>query len=143
MLGQNGTQVTTQHIMAADMLRQAADASRYGFSRARDDGMPITAVNYRPMPGPSIRSIAQAKAARVFQRAMAMFPCPGQQRLIQAVLLDNNTLAAWCASEEERRGHTVNRQIEMGRLLGVLDALAAHFETDIDQALDRGVMLPL
>jgi hypothetical protein len=46
------------------------------------------------------------------------------------VLLDNHTIADWCRAEEDRRGK-----------LGILDALAEHFDADISEAMDRGTML--
>jgi hypothetical protein len=98
---------------------------------------------HRPRQGPSVRQVAQVKALAIFQRAMRLFPAPCQQRMIQTVLLSNVTIGQWCIREGERQGCSLNPKHEMGRLLGILDNLSAHFRTDVEQAVDSGRMLPV
>jgi hypothetical protein len=143
MMVQSGSQVTTQHVAACDMLRQAADVAALGYSGLGQlDGVPVTDARYGPKAGPASRSIAQVRALAVYQRAMRLFICPGQIRLIHAVILGNSTLQRWCLTEGERLGCVLRPGVEMGRLLSILDMLGAHFGTDIEEATNRGELLP-
>jgi len=143
MVAQQGSQVTTQHIAACDILREAADVAALGYTGLGQlDGAPVTDARYGPKTGPANRSVAQIRALAVYQRAMRLFICPGQLRLIHAVILGNSTLQRWCIAEGERLGVTIRPAVEMGRLLSILDMLAAHFGTDIKEAVDRGDLLP-
>jgi hypothetical protein len=137
-----GTSITAEHIAAADMLRKAAEVGGMGYAPAFTEAMPVQAITYGPRGSPPRRCLAQTRAIRSFARAMELFPVPWQRRMIVAILLQNHTIARWTQGEIER-GQRCNTHHEMGKLLCLLDLLAEHFKTDIEEAERRGHLLPV
>jgi hypothetical protein len=133
--------ITEMHIHAADMLRQAADAAGIGFSAEKDD-MPVTSIVYGPKPGPGPAALATAKAARTFERAWKLF-APTQHAMIIGIILRNWAIEHWCRVESERIGRKINPMLEMGKLVAILEILAEHYRTEIDEGLTNGRILPV
>lgn len=141
MCNGRGSQVTEQHIYAADQLRRSADVAAIGFSAERD-GMPVTSLVYGPKPGPSKAAHAQTAAWRDFRRATKIFT-PDQMQMIFGIILSNWSIQHWCEAESDRTGRRLNPQVEMGKLLGILECLVGYYRTDIDQELANGKILPV
>ena len=125
-----GSQITREHITAADLLRNAVDMAVIGSRGGLDPGG-LGAV-YGPLSGPSVAALRQSAAMREAQRAISRL-APSQRALLTAIVLLNRTLQSWCADPPGR-----NAQVEMGRLLGVLDVLADHYASDVDRQLSLG-----
>ena len=98
--------------------------------------MPMQALVYGPKSGPGAAAVRTARLSRVFQRAMDLFS-PAQREMIHFVLLLNRTVNKWCATRRET-GLTVCASTEMGRLLAILDVLATHFASEIEQDHQAG-----
>jgi hypothetical protein len=109
--------ITDAHIHAADMLRKSADAAGIGFS-------------------------AEREAARDFKRAVRPFG-PDQLQMIQGILLRNWAVERWCHMENARTGRKIDPRVEMGKLLAILEILAAYYKTDIEEGLANGRILPI
>lgn len=135
-----GSQITEQHIHAADKLRQAADVAAIGFSAPRD-GMPVNALVYGPKAGPSKAAEAQVAAYRDFKRATRLFT-ERQMAILSAVILGNWSIQHWCTEQTKRTGRNIAPGIEMGLLIGILESLAAYYRTDIDRDVSMGRVLP-
>jgi hypothetical protein len=133
--------ITDAHIHAAEMLRKAADAAGIGFSAERD-GMPVTSIVYGPKLGPGKAAQASEKAARDFKRAVRPFG-PDQLQMIQGILLRNWAVERWCHMENDRTGRKIDPRVEMGKLLAILEILAAYYKTDIEEGLANGRILPI
>ena len=130
MARQTGSQITLRHIAAADALRLAVDLAVIG---AQGDREQFIRALYGPVSGPGKAAMRQTAAIREAERALRQI-LPGYRALLTEIVLFNRSLAAWCAMVNPAR----NPQIEMGRLLGILDQLAAHYASEIDRALARG-----
>ena len=125
--------VSVAHVMAADKLREAVDIAALGYSGER----PLIYVAHQPQPrwGMSKPDIARTAADRIVRRVLRIFPAT-QIHMIEVVILRNVTVAVWA------RAHKTNQQIEMGRLLSILDRLVQYFESEIDDDLATGRRLP-
>lgn len=121
-----GGQVTWQHIAAADELRRIYDIAEIGWSGARD-GTPVVALRYGPLLGPSAGAQDQERAGREMTRVRRRFAAKWD--LIDTIILRNYPMQHWCRLRAGRRP-----QVEMGRLLEVLDELAEHFATEVERA---------
>jgi hypothetical protein len=125
-----GSQITPRHIAAADLLRSAVDmaviGSQGGYGLLGLGGL------YGPLAGPSVGALRQSAAQREACRALTRL-APSQRALLTAIVLFNHSLQAWCAETTGR-----NPQVEMGRLLGVLDVLADHYAGELDQQRASG-----
>jgi hypothetical protein len=128
-----GTQITERHILAADKLRTAIDAATIGFSAERDLSLSVTAIMFGPLLGPSRNALLQAQAWRTARRALGIFT-DEQRRMLTHVLLENRTIQSWAQSYEPPR----NQQVEMGKLLAIVEILTLHFEAEIDEDIKRG-----
>jgi hypothetical protein len=126
----HGSQVTERHIAAADLLRAAVDLAVIGASGVLD--LAGLGAVFGPVNGPTRAALRQAAAMAEAQRALTRL-APSQRELLTAVVLFNCSLQTWCARPP---GH--NAQVEMGRLLGVLDVLADHYAGEIDRQLAAG-----
>jgi hypothetical protein len=133
--------ITEMHIHAADMLRQAADAAGIGFSAEKDD-MPVTSIVYGPKPGPGPAALASDKAARTLERDWKLF-APSQHAMIRGIILRNWAVEHWCKVEAERTDRRIDPRLEMGKLVAILEVLAEHYRTEIDEGLTNGRILPV
>jgi hypothetical protein len=142
MMPITGSGITDSHVMAADKLREAVDVAALGFTAGRAE-LVLVGLSASPQPraGPSQAEIARAQAARVVERALKSFT-DGQRAMINAVILRNLSLRAWVALRAEETGIRFDPNVEKGRLLAILDILAQHFETEIDDEVSRGSRLP-
>jgi hypothetical protein len=127
-----GSPIEKRHIDAADCLRLLWDLSIYGYSA--ELGV-VAGGSYQQSAGPSIGQLAQAGAAREIARTLQRLPATAAP-ITRAIVIDNTSLAAWCLREAKRLAHPVDPKVEMGRLLVVLDILAEHFATEIEDARD-------
>ena len=131
-----GSAVTSAHIMAADKLREQADLARLGYSAVRE--MIFVQMAAGPRSGPSPGQRAQAAAARDLARALARFTA-AQCEMLAAIILANQSIKAWTEQLGRRPGaRRVDPSVETGRLLAILDILAAHYEADVADELHRG-----
>lgn len=131
-----GTSITTEHILAADRLRQAADAVCFGYSGPREL-VTIQALTYGPKSGPGQAALRSVQAWPVYRRAMKLF-CPLQRQMIASILLANQTVNKWTTTRREL-GLPVSAAVEMGKLIAILDVLTEHFATEVEQDLQHGV----
>lgn len=136
MLGHAASGITTEHIMAADKLREAFDLATIGYSADR----PLIFVAQQPAPrfglGPD--AVAQMRACRTVRRVVALFMLR-QLAMIDMVILRNVPLRIWTQALLQQ---PASQAVEKGRLLAILDVLAQHFATEVDDDLARGRRLP-
>jgi hypothetical protein len=135
MARQAGSQITEAHIKAADALRLMVDIATIGLTGEQSD----VRGAYGPSAGPSINAVIQAgastQAAQVIQRL-----APSQCRMAETIVLHNRSLQAWCHEEAAATGRRVNPEIEMGRLLALLDVLTDQFGLEDDRGGAREVV---
>jgi hypothetical protein len=136
-LGSAGS-ITERHVMAADELRKLADAVLIGFG-GRRDLVTVQSLVYGPRSGPTVAALRQAHAWQPYRRAMRPF-CRGQRELIAHVVLLNWTVRRWTESLRDS-GRPADPKVELGRLAAILDVLAEHFFSEIEQDLQRGVVV--
>lgn len=138
MMMSKGSQITTAHIMAADQFRTQADLAMIGCGGARD-GEP-NHQGFGPHAGPSHGAILQAMSSGAIKAALARFATAHQPMLLE-IVLNNRSLHAWCALLEARTGRHPEQNVEMGRLLTILDILADHYDVVIKADLAVGAIL--
>jgi hypothetical protein len=131
------SQITAKHVLATDHLRRLADAVLYGFNGNRNPFL-YTDMLPRPLLGPPQPALRRARCWRPFVRAMALFT-QAQRRLLTAIVLLNRSVSAWC-EELAAEGRRVLQRVEMQKLVICLDALAEHFDGEIQSDLDRGAI---
>ena len=136
MMSGRSSQITERHILAADMLRGQVDLAVIGRG-ARE--MIALQRGFGPVSGPSRNAIQQVWASVQARRALNRLSPSGRIMLTEIVLF-NNSIQAWCIMRAGG-GRTPNKDVEMGRLLVILDILAEHYAGEIDEALARGAML--
>ena len=100
------------------------------------------AVTPQPGSGPGRTEVARARASHVVQRAMRLFT-DGQRLMLTTIVLDNQPCSRWTAMRTEATGVRHDPNIEKGKLVAILDVLANHFETEIDNELAQGKRLPV
>lgn len=127
-----GSQITAEHIAAADILREAVDGANYGYTSPRDLGEIMTGLP-GPRSGPSEAAKRQVDACQVVIRALRPFP-RDQIAFLNAILIENMMVSAWCDYLD-----TVfpdirhERKVYVGMLLNILGILALHFRDAIDE----------
>jgi hypothetical protein len=131
------SQVTEQHIRAADMLRAAADLASIGPSTPGE--LIVTHTAPGPRTGPTASAREQSTAGDEVRRVFRKLPVP-LHALTRAVVLGNRSLQGWSTDEAARRGlaKPLDPKIELGRLLSVLDILAAHYALDLGRDVVTG-----
>jgi hypothetical protein len=129
MAASRGSQITDEHIVAADLVRECADLALIGFS-SRAGAVPIfvDAGGFGPRSGPAEAAIAQVYAMPALRRVVSRLTA-GQQRMLAHFVLANRTMSEWCSVVAG------NAQVEMGRLLGMLDVLADLHNGEVETAL--------
>jgi hypothetical protein len=132
-----GSQVTDQHIYAADILRGQIDLAVIGRG-----GREMIALQrgFGPVSGPSANAVLQVWAAMQARRALTRL-APAARIMLTEVVLFNRSIHAWCAALAAQRGWMPDKKIEMGKLIAILDILADHYAAEIDEALARGTLL--
>lgn len=126
----DASSITVEHIFAADRLRRAVDEAAYGCTGPRDDAS-VLSVTYGPRSGPSAASHQQAAAWRDAHRALAMF-AREERHLITFVVIFNRPVAQWCMARREG-GFIADPDAEMQKLVGCLDRLVKHYESDVEE----------
>jgi hypothetical protein len=111
---------TDEHVAAADRLRACFDGARLGFSGLKD-WRPVTAINYRPMTGPTTKALRQLQARQPFDRAWGLFDL-STRCLMGLVILEN--IAVGPAAE----ALGMTKPLATQRLTEALDRLVVHFE---------------
>ena len=135
MRGNPANQITEAHVHAADMLREAADLAWLGYSGERP--MLYVAMTAQPRAGMSKADMARNKALRDLGRAIRIFTRE-QRELIASVILRNESLNSWCRRKTEETGARYDPLAEKHRLLLILDMLAAHFDSEIEDDQRNG-----
>lgn len=138
MMAGKGSQITMAHVMAADRFRTQVDLAMIGCGGARD-GEP-NHQGFGPHAGPSHGAILQATSSGAIKAALARFAASHQPMLIE-IVLNNHSLHWWCAQQQARSGKPTPADVEMGRLLTILDILADHYDTAIKADLAVGAIL--
>jgi hypothetical protein len=131
-----GAQVTERHILAADLLRSQVDLAVIGRGALE---MIALMRGFGPVAGPSVNAVEQVWASVQARRALARLS-PAARVMLTEVVLFNRSIQAWCALNAEA-GRPANRDVEMGKLIGILDTLADHYAAEVDEALARGAMI--
>lgn len=126
--------VTAAHVMAADRLRESFDLARLGYTADR----PLLFVSLPPQPRAGLTGADRARCAafRDRDRALRLFS-PSQLRLLEAVVVRNVSLHAWCRDQSTRSAR-FDAAVEKGRLLAILEVLAVYYQGEIREDLDHG-----
>jgi hypothetical protein len=140
MQGSSSSGIIAEHVAAADKLRELVDLARLGYSGDRANIF----VHLTPQPRTTLGAagMAQAAAGRAVTRALALFT-PGQRLMLLSVILTNQSLQSWSQDRASITGRAVSAAVEKGRLLALLDLLAAHFAAEIDEEVEAGIRLPV
>lgn len=131
--------ITEMHIHAADRLRLAFDvASLGGLPGAIWAGAAIHTPpsRYLPSSGPTASAMAMSRAHREFRRALAIF-LNGERRIIASVVLEGKSVSAW-TRDQKALGEVTNTHIEGRKLVGALDKLVGHYDTEIKEDMAMG-----
>lgn len=123
--------ITTEQIAAANILRQAVDGATIGFTSPRDLGELASGLP-GPRGGPSEADKRQAEACGIVLRALKPFDL-GHLALLNAVLIDNYTVHAWC----QMRGQPNRTAFFAGVLVTLLDILVKHFGAQVEHREDE------
>lgn len=125
-IANGATNVTHEHVAAADYLRLRIDQARHGLSPSVDIGSSGIGVAPGPRGGPSALCVAAAHAAGEADGFLHTLSFADRAFLLR-VLLENLTVSRWC------RAHSpaLDARREMGRLVRLLDQLALHFADKI------------
>lgn len=131
MKAMRGSQITEAQIAAADVLRGKIDLAAIGASAVREEG----GTGYGPKLGPSALAILQAQASQDVKRVLARF-APVQRIMLTEIVLLNRSLAAWVATQSPPPPkRPLDPDVEMGKLLSILDVLVDHFDSDVRKTL--------
>jgi hypothetical protein len=135
----DASSITELHIHAADRLRRASDMARIG-------GLPGTpwagdaphtrSDRFRPSSGPTAQALAMSKAHRDYRRAMSIL-LPHEQELVVVIVLENISVTAW-TRYRRLTGQSASPQTETHKLVGALDKLVAHYDTEIKEDMAHG-----
>jgi hypothetical protein len=133
------SQITEEHVVAADRLRRAYDQGRLG-------GLPgpswLGGIQHgehkfqSPRSGPTAQAMAMWRADREFRRAWAMFDDLGRA-MLYTIVLKNLSVTYWTRSRRLHEQTTPQR--EMARLVGSLNRLVEHFDTEVREDIQAGV----
>lgn len=135
MASKHGTRITPEHILAADYLRRAVDLAVIGAGGSRE--MIARNCGFGPSGPPSEILLKQSTALREVVRALAHF-APAQRIMLTEIVLLNRSLFAWCARQAAIG--RVNADVEMGKLIAMLEVLVEHFGAEIDEDIAAGRM---
>ena len=129
-----GSQVSEAHIAAADAFRLMVDIATIGLTGERSD----VHAAFGPSAGPSINAVLQANAASEAAQLLRRF-APQQHGMLEMIVLRNRSLQAWCTDRAKATACPVSPDVEMGRLLSILDVLADQYGLE-DGAESREVV---
>jgi hypothetical protein len=135
----DASSITELHVHAADRLRLAADLARLGGFSGRvwvGAGGSTHPDHYSPSTGFPGPALAMVRASRDLRRAMGVL-LPHEQEIIVAVVLDNVSVTAWTRLRRGE-GYQTSPQSETRRLVGALDKLVAHYDTEIKEDMAMG-----
>jgi len=127
--------ITAEHIAAADMLREQVDLATLGHSTVRP--LIYVAQFSQPRWGLGRGELEQLAALRAVRRVIRLFT-PPQLVQLEAIVLRNITLRQWAQS----RVPVSPSAVEKRKLLVILDRLAEHYDSEIQDDLARGRRLP-
>jgi hypothetical protein len=132
------SQITTEHVLAADRLRVLADTCAIGLTGGRSRFVMEAALLLKaPRTAPSRSEIKQARAWPAFRRAMAIYNA-AERELMTAVVLLNRGVCRLCR-EARARGEAMHERDTMATLVGCLDRLVEHFRSEVDRDKAMGV----
>jgi hypothetical protein len=135
----DASSITELHIHAADRLRHAADVARLGGLPGPLPGWgatPTQAGRYSPSTGFPAAARAMLRADREYRRAMSIL-IPSEQEIIVVVVLRNVSIAAWTRLRRYLGDRTLP-QTETAKLVGALDKLVDHYDTEIKEDMAFG-----
>jgi hypothetical protein len=135
----DASSITELHIHAADRLRLAADMARLGGLPGPLPGVGAPLPHpgrYSPSTGFPAAATKMFRADREYRRAMSIL-LPSEQSIIVAVVLENVSIAAW-TRYRRHVGEQTSPQTETHRLVGALDKLVAHYDTEIKEDVAHG-----
>lgn len=135
----DGSGITELHIAAADKLREIWDVARLGYS-ANAHPLVHVVTAQRPRSGPSQAEQARERADRTLRRALALFTA-AQRELLDAVVLRNITVHAFASTVANETGQRFDPNTMRGKLIAVLDVLATHWQSELEEELARGKRL--
>lgn len=119
-----GSDITEEHIVAADILRQRYDLARLGASGA------MLAEPTAGMPGPrSGPSNGALRAARASHSVGHLFRALSDEHatLLTVVVLDNISVSRWCGMHDPK----LDKRVVMRQLIEALDILVDYFQEEI------------
>ena len=131
MSGHPASGIAAGHIAAADMLREQVDLAMLGYSTVRP--LIYVAQFSQPRWGLSRAEVEQMAALRSVRRAIKLFSL-AELLMLESIVLRNMTLRQWvqaCVPPS-------SSAIEKRRLLSILDRLAEHYDSEIQDDLARG-----
>jgi len=140
-LKRHGSQssITPEHIAAADILRGHVDLAVIGRGGVWwPEGLMLGMAGhlYGTPSGPSATAVGNLRSYRAARRALALYR-PQERRLMTFVVLLNNAIARWVATQV-RDGQKTDAHTEQVRLVGCLDRLVAHYASEVDKLISRG-----
>jgi hypothetical protein len=136
----DASSITELHIHAADRLRRASDMARIGGLPGppwAGDAPHTRSDRFRPSSGLPVSAMAMSRADREYRRAMSIL-LPYEREVVIVIVLGNAPVTAWTRWRRSI-GKSTSTQSETYVLVGALDKLVAHFDTEIheDMALGR------
>lgn len=130
-----GAHITREHIIAADLLREAFDGASVGYTTPRDLGEIMTGLP-GPRSGPSEAAKKQVDACKMVIAALRPYSRP-QIALLDAILIDNRMVQSWCEYLDiVDPGVWHDPKYYTGMLIACLDILVHHFEDQIERDPD-------
>lgn len=118
-----GSAITSLHIQSCNIVKTSFDIAKIGMSSGSRLETNTGSGSGRPSTGPNAAALKTLEHQREITR---LFEClgPAASVMLQFCVLENKPFTQWCATQADRAGNPANRQVQMGRLLGVLDRVA-------------------
>jgi hypothetical protein len=126
-----GSQISQDHIRAVEKVRLAWDIARIGLGA----GNPYEASGgSAPGPKTSHGAAAEQQVARAREYARVLKAVgPRRRRMFEFVVIGNRDMVSWVrwASNVVGSNIVVDRKVEMGKLIGILDTLVDHYHSEL------------
>jgi len=117
-----GSAITALHIQSCNVVKTSFDIAKIGMSSGSRLETNTGSGSGRPSTGPGAAALKtlqyQQEIAKLFDHLG-----PAASVMLQFCVLENKPFTQWCAMQTDVNGNPANRQVEMGRLLGLLDRL--------------------
>jgi hypothetical protein len=127
-----GCRISDEHIAAAEKVRIAYEVATIGLTPG---GLGIYAgagIRHGSGPRGGLSAAQQFEVAcwTNYRRVVRRIG-PAQEEILVWVVLCNHDISSWCERIAQRTGRRVDRKIETGRLLALLDMLVEHYASEI------------